>query len=284
MGTPAARPVTAAARPQQVAAASPLAQKAPGGMAPQPSRSTGSRQAPQASSSLAFLAPLVAALAALSGLGYAVFRKRKRPLPGAARSAGAAPPQPGSPATPAEADGPSTPPAATPRRGFNYDEVRRVNVGRVFMAPLPQATTGTGGAAAVETTNAGGNTEAADHPPADGVPPANTGKVVQHANGDVVQGIVAEIYDTPEAKARVDGFYEHIPAEFQDLTWMKVTYHQGQIYTLAAAMPGLVMHPGDTVRLVFGQQDPPVPNQVVAVVHLQSPSSGADAGIMDGPA
>lgn len=152
------------------------------------------------------------------------------------------------------------------------------------MAPLPQATTGTGGAAPVEKKNAGGNTEAGGHPPADNEPPANAGKVVQHAYGDAAQGVVDEIYDTPEAKARVDGFYAHIPAEFQDLTWMKVTYHQGQIYTFAAAMPGLIIHPGDTVRFVFGQQDPPVPNQVVAVVHMHPPSAGTDAGIMDGPA
>lgn len=151
------------------------------------------------------------------------------------------------------------------------------------MSPFPPATAGTGAAAAAAATNSGGNTETADHP-AGNEPPANAGKVVQHAYGDVTQGVVDDIYDTPEAKARVEGFYTHIPAEFQALAWVKVTYDQGRIYTLAAAMPGLVIHPGDTVRLVFGRQEPPVPNQIVAVTQVRSAAPGTDAGILAKPA
>lgn len=259
--------------PAQPAAASSQAHAAPLGLAAsQPGQADAWHKIRKFSPSYA---PLAAAIAALAGIGFALSRKRKK-KPGIANQATSGPPQPEAPVTAASAADTSMLPASTLRKGFNYAEVRRLNVDRVFLEPFLPIQDGIGRASAVQATNAGGGTVSAEHHSTANAPQEAGVNVIQHAYGEAIQGVVDEVYDTPAAKAGLDGFYEHIPAEFRDPAWMKVLYNHGQNYTFAMLAPGLAVNAGDTVHLVFGQQHPPVPNQVVAVVQV-APSASPEA-------
>lgn len=152
------------------------------------------------------------------------------------------------------------------RLNFNYDEVRRLDVNEFFLGlpVVPIRDPNTAASAREMYTN--GLAARAVPMGEEGTPIPDEWHLVPHDCGEIVVGRVTELYATPDEKAGLAGFYEHIPAQFQDPAWAKISYNDGQNYTFAMVASGILPRLGDSVNLMFGQQTPPVPNQILTAL------------------
>lgn len=149
------------------------------------------------------------------------------------------------------------------RLNFNYDGVLRLDVNEFFLGlpvgPIRDLNT----AASAGEMHTNGLAARAVPMGEEGTPIPGEWRLVPHDCGEIVVGRVTELYATLDEKAGLTGFYEHIPTQFQDLAWAKVAYNDGQNFTFAMVAPGIIPRLGDSVNLIFGQQTPPVPNQIM---------------------